>query len=144
MAAQTRPQYHPGTSQGRPQLLSGPVTPPPVIASARITNTRFQAEQEDGHYPTKTPIGTDFQFKLSQPAHVEITITGTEPGLREDGQCIAPTSPPRDEHASERCTRTYTAATLLGNGRKGTIRFTERETGPCRSEPLPQAATGRY
>jgi len=117
--------------------LSGPVSTAPVITSARITNTRFQAEREDAHYPTRAPVGTDIQFTLSQPAQVKVTIMGAQPGLLKDGQCLTQTTTRRGEQASERCTRAYTAATLFGNGSEGTIHFTGRATGQCRREALP-------
>jgi hypothetical protein len=117
--------------------LSGRVSIAPVITSARTANARFQAEREDAHYPTRAPVGTAFQFKLSQPAQVNVTIMGVQPGLLKEGQCLEQTTTRRDEQVSDRCTRAYTAATLFGNGRQGTIRFTGTATGQCRREPLP-------
>jgi hypothetical protein len=92
------------------QAPAAPV-PPPAITNARLTNERFRVGPRSTAIAANAPVGTRFRFTLSAAAKVQIAMTGSLPGLRSGGRCVAATAKLRRAHA-KRCTRTVKAGTL--------------------------------
>jgi virginiamycin B lyase len=86
-----------------------------------VTRSSFRAGTGSGR-------GTTFEFSLSEPARVAITIARKRSGRRVDGRCVAPTS--RNRRRS-RCDRYVEVGTLRVDGRQGAnaVRFSGRLNG---------------
>jgi hypothetical protein len=87
----------------------------PRLTGVRLTHTRFRVSGRPTAVTASTrrkpPLGTTFQFTLSEPAAVQIAFTRTAPGLRSAGHCVAPTAKLRRRHARP-CSRTVAVGRL--------------------------------
>jgi PKD domain len=84
----------------------------PLLHGAHLTNKRFRVSPRATAITAgEAPVGTSFEFTLSLPAQLQITITRSAPGLRRRRGCLAPT-PALERRHPKRCTRTLTLGTL--------------------------------
>jgi YVTN family beta-propeller protein len=91
---------------------SGNALQAPAISGASLTNRRFRvARQATAISAAKAPLGTSFHFTLSSSAKVQITITGSAPGLHRGNSCMAPSAKLKRAHAKH-CTRSLSLGTL--------------------------------
>lgn len=126
-------------SRGGPPLL-------PHLTGAHLTHTRFRVSKRATAISAaahgKPPLGTIFQFTLSEAAAVQIVFTHPAKGLRSGRTCAAPTPKLRRRHART-CTRIVTVGRLRraheGKGRDG-IAFSGR-LGARALPPRSYAAT---
>jgi streptogramin lyase len=86
-----------------------------------VTRSSFRAG-------TSSQRGTTFEFSLSEPGRVEITIARKRTGRRVNGRCVSPT---RRNRSRSRCDLFTTVGTLRRDGRQGAnaVRFSGRLNG---------------
>jgi hypothetical protein len=94
---------------------------PRFTRALAATRTSFRAGTGSGR-------GTSFEFALSEPARVVVTIARKRAGRRVNGRCVEPTARNRRR---PHCDRYVTAGTLRLAGRQGTntLRFSGRLNG---------------
>ncbi len=85
----------------------------PKLTGARLSASRFRVSKRSTAISAKAklPLGTSFQFTLSQTAKLKIEFKRSARGLRSGRRCVAPSVAFRNHHA-KRCTRTLTVGTL--------------------------------
>jgi hypothetical protein len=106
-------------------LDTNPLSVTPAIApvAPTITSTKQSASiwREGTRLPriaaSRPPVGSTFSFVLNEQADVTLTFTGTSPGRKVGGRCVAASGANRGR---AHCTRTLSAGTLTFAGRQGT------------------------
>jgi PKD repeat protein len=86
---------------------------PPTLSAGRLTHSRFRVSR--GRRPVsrrdRAPLGTTFQFLLSEAAKVTISLARIVPGQRRDGRCLA-RAPRHPHHHAAGCSTPLVIGTL--------------------------------
>jgi hypothetical protein len=92
----------------------------PSLSSVSLSRTVFAVGASATAVSTRTrrrtPVGTTFNFKLSEPARVSIAIGQRRSGRRRGKRCVAPT---RSLRRARKCTRLVGKGTLTRNAKQG-------------------------
>ena len=106
-----------GVSFGADQTLTTATPPPPSIAGATQSRSRWR---EGGALARisrrRAPVGTTFSFALNEQANVSLAFTQRAHGRRVRGKCVAQTRANRRKRV---CLRTVTRGTLGFSGHAG-------------------------
>jgi PKD domain len=87
-------------------------TTPPALTDVSMINRRFRVSKRAKVIAArKAPLGTSFRFTLSALAKLQITISRSATGLRENHICRAPSAKLARAHAKH-CTRTIPVEAL--------------------------------